>query len=55
MIAKLRSCEQAIVAGVDDVVIVDGRDAAALEAAARGGTPSGATRIAASKAVEARG
>ena len=30
MIAKLRACEQALSAGVDDVVIVDGRDRAAL-------------------------
>ena len=34
MIAKLRACEQALAGGVGDVVIVDGRDAAALEAAA---------------------
>jgi len=36
MIAKLRACEQAIAAGVADVAIVDGRDGAALEAAASG-------------------
>ena len=35
MIAKLRACEHALARGVDDVVIVDGRDRAALEAAAR--------------------
>ena len=34
MIAKLRACEDALAGGVDDVVIVDGRDRAALEAAA---------------------
>ena len=34
MIAKLRACEHALASGVDDVVIVDGRDRAALEAAA---------------------
>ena len=32
MIAKLRACEHALAGGVDDVVIVDGRDRAALEA-----------------------
>jgi acetylglutamate kinase len=45
MIAKLRACEQAIAAGVDDVVIVDGRDGAALEAAAAASAPAKATRI----------
>ena len=35
MIAKLRACEHALAGGVDDVVIVDGRDRAALEGAAR--------------------
>jgi acetylglutamate kinase len=39
MIAKLRACEHALAAGVDEVVIVDGRDRAALEAAARGEAP----------------
>ena len=39
MIAKLRACEHALANGVGDVVIVDGRDRAALEAAALGGTP----------------
>ena len=34
MIAKLRACEHALSHGVGDVVIVDGRDGAALEAAA---------------------
>ena len=34
MIAKLRACEHALAHGVGDVVIVDGRDGAALEAAA---------------------
>jgi acetylglutamate kinase len=34
MIAKLRACEHALAGGVDDVVIVDGRDRIALEAAA---------------------
>jgi len=45
MIAKLRACEQALAGGVRDVVIVDGRDAAALEAAALERAPASATRI----------
>ena len=45
MIAKLRACEQALADGVGDVVIVDGRDAAALEAAALERAPASATRI----------
>ena len=45
MIAKLRACEQALAGGVRDVVIVDGRDAAALEAAALERAPARATRI----------
>jgi acetylglutamate kinase len=45
MIAKLRACEGALANGVDEVVIVDGRDAAALEAAALDRAPSNATRI----------
>jgi acetylglutamate kinase len=44
MIAKLRACEHALAAGVDDVVIVDGRDGAALEAAATT-VPPKATRL----------
>jgi acetylglutamate kinase len=47
MIAKLRACEQALAAGVEDVVIVDGRDGEALVQAATGGMPRQATRIAA--------
>jgi acetylglutamate kinase len=47
MIAKLRACEHALAGGVDDVVIVDGRDREALVAAAQGRVPSSATRIAA--------
>ena len=39
MIAKLRACEHALAAGVDEVVIVDGRDRAAVEAAAAGDAP----------------
>ena len=45
MIAKLRACEHALANGVDDVVIVDGRDGAALEAAASGATLEKATRF----------
>ena len=45
MIAKLRACEDALKGGVDDVVIVDGRDREALEATAAGAVPAGATRI----------
>lgn len=45
MIAKLRACEQALAAGVDDVLIVDGRDGAALEIAASGGAARSATRL----------
>jgi acetylglutamate kinase len=47
MIAKLRACEHALANGVDDVVIVDGRDRDALRAAASGAVPASATRIAA--------
>jgi acetylglutamate kinase len=46
MIAKLRACEQAIAAGVGDVLIVDGRDEAAIDAALAGAVPGNATRIA---------
>ncbi len=45
MIAKLRACENALSRGVGDVVIVDGRDGAALEAAALGTPPPTATRL----------
>ena len=47
MIAKLRACEHALRNGVDDVVIVDGRDRDALRAAASGAVPASATRVAA--------
>jgi acetylglutamate kinase len=46
MIAKLRACEDALAAGVDAVVIVDGRDAAAIEAAAFEVAPGKATYLA---------
>jgi acetylglutamate kinase len=45
MIAKLRACEHALAGGVDDVVIVDGRQLSALEAAATSGRPSAATKL----------
>lgn len=47
MIAKLRACEDALAGGVDDVVIVDGRNAEALRAAshAAGPVPEAATLI----------
>jgi acetylglutamate kinase len=44
MVAKLRACEHAAANGVD-VVIVDGRNRAALEAAALNAAPPGTTRI----------
>jgi acetylglutamate kinase len=45
MIAKLRACERALAAGVDEVVIVDGHDIAGLAAAFDGDVPEGATRV----------
>ena len=45
MMAKLRACEEAVSSGVKDVVIVDGRDGAALTAAALDEEPRMATRI----------
>jgi len=45
MIAKLRACEHALARGVDDVVIVDGQDGAAIEAAAAGDLPGKSTRL----------
>jgi acetylglutamate kinase len=45
MIAKLRACEHAVAGGVGEVVIVDGRDAFALEAAAIGEALDTATRV----------
>ena len=46
MVAKLRACAGAVTGGVSEVVIVDGRDQAALEAAALGKPAAAATRIA---------
>jgi acetylglutamate kinase len=51
MIAKLRACAHAIAQGVDEVVIVDGREQADLEAAANG-APRRATRVARAAAVK---
>ena len=45
MIAKLRACQHALSGGVDEVVIVDGRDRTALEGAAASGAPGSATRL----------
>jgi acetylglutamate kinase len=45
MIAKLRACEHAVAGGVDEVLIVDGRDKTALVAAAAEDAPKAATRI----------
>ena len=45
MVAKLRACEDALSGGVGEVVIVNGRDQAALEAAALGTSVASATRI----------
>ncbi|MEP7309248.1 MAG: acetylglutamate kinase [Acidobacteriota bacterium] len=45
MVAKLRACEDALDRGVDDVVIVDGRESGGLVQAAREAMPPGATRI----------
>ena len=51
MIAKLRACEQALAFGVEDVVIVDGRDQAALEDAASQAAPARATVLAGARSV----
>jgi acetylglutamate kinase len=45
MIAKLRACIDALAGGVGDVLIVDGRDASTLEAAAAEQAPARATRL----------
>jgi acetylglutamate kinase len=45
MIAKLRACEHALAAGVDDVVIVDGRNGNALTAAVGDAVSASATLI----------
>ncbi len=46
MVAKLRACTDALAGGVGDVLIVDGRDAAAVEAADVDTAPASATRLA---------
>ena len=45
MIAKLRACEHALAGGVEDVVIVDGRDRTALVSAAGNEATLQATRL----------
>ena len=45
MIAKLRACTDALASGVGDVLIVDGRDRAALETAAVASAPAKTTRL----------
>jgi acetylglutamate kinase len=47
MVAKLRACAHALAGGVDEVVIVDGRDTKALVAAATSDAPPRATRLSA--------
>lgn len=54
MIAKLRACDEALAKGVGDVTIVDGRDAASLEAAALDAAPPRATRLVPAPAPSAR-
>lgn len=46
MIAKLKACQDALAHGVDDVVIVDGRNGSALEAAAGAASSEASTRVA---------
>ncbi len=45
MVAKLRACAHALAGGVDDVVIVNGRDRSGLEQAAIAAPPANATRL----------
>jgi acetylglutamate kinase len=52
MMAKLRACQEALANGVDDVVIVDGRDGEALAATAGTAVPAGATRLVGGEAEE---
>jgi acetylglutamate kinase len=54
MVAKLRACDEALAGGVGDVLIVDGRDAAALETAAVDAAPSKATRLVSAPAPSTR-
>jgi acetylglutamate kinase len=52
MVAKLRACADALNGGAGEVTIVDGRDAADLEAAIAGMAPANATRIVAARRQE---
>jgi acetylglutamate kinase len=45
MIAKLRACEHALGRGVEEVLIVDGRDRTAFVGAARGDAATGITKL----------
>jgi acetylglutamate kinase len=54
MIAKLRACEHALAHGVADVVVVDGRDRAAMVAAAFDPAPPNATRLVGTATTHAR-
>jgi len=45
MVAKLRACEHALAAGVEEVLIVDGRDGRALATAIDGVVPASATQV----------
>lgn len=52
MVAKLRACEHALAAGVNDVMIVDGRDPSTLERAMAGVAAAKATRVGAETKVQ---
>jgi acetylglutamate kinase len=54
MVAKLRACEHALSHGVRDVVIVNGAERAALEAAALQEAPAAATRLVGTAAANTR-
>ena len=45
MVAKLRACQDALTSGVEDVLIVDGRDGSALARTASDDIPAVATRL----------
>jgi len=54
MIAKLHACERALASGVEEVVIVDGRNGASLLAALEGDRPASATRLVAAQSTVAQ-